>query len=261
MSLNIIDISSHQASIDLAALFAQNPLDGVIVKSTQYGTKYPGNMYINPYCDIWVQWLIENNKPWGFYHYLDGTNPIEEARLWVQHTFNYWGRGVPCADFEANIVSRGGVKYLQQFLETAYAETGVKPFVYCSLSTIQSHKKDFEPIAAAGYPLWLAQYASATQIQHGFNPSPWQRGSYAPFDKITMHQYSSLGRLNGYPSNLDFDLFYGDKAAWNAFAAKEGVQPDPEPTPDPTPTPSKDENISRAIELLEVAITLLNNVK
>jgi len=34
MSLNIIDISSHQASINLASIFAQNPINGVIVKST-----------------------------------------------------------------------------------------------------------------------------------------------------------------------------------------------------------------------------------
>jgi len=91
----------------------------------------------------------------------------------------------------------------------------------------------------------LAQYASATNPQYGFNPTPWQSGSYAPFDKITMHQYSSLGRLNGYSSNLDFDLFYGDINDWNKFAAKEDSEQIPI------------DNREKAIQLLYEAIALL----
>ncbi len=45
MSLNFIDISSWQAGLDLAAVFAQNPLDGVIVKATEKIN------YVNPHCD------------------------------------------------------------------------------------------------------------------------------------------------------------------------------------------------------------------
>lgn len=222
MSLNFIDISSWQANIDLASLFAQNPLDGVVVKATEKTN------YVNPYCDKWVQWLIKNDKPWGFYHFLNGNEPVAEAKFFVENTINYFRDGVPIADYEADIVARYGTYYLRRWLETVYSETGVKPMVYCNLSTIQGDVNGFRTIAQDGYPLWLAQWASAKE-QYGFIEHPWQSGSYAPFTKITMHQYTDRGRLNGYDGNLDFDIFYGDLSDWDTLAGK--IQPAPAPIP------------------------------
>lgn len=221
MSMNFIDIASYQADINLDSVFAKNPLDGVIVKATE------GIGYVNPYCDKWVQWLIKNDKPWGFYHYLNGHDPAAEAKRFVQDCKNYFGYGVPAADYEGAIVSTYGTYYLRRFVETVYAETGVKPFVYCNLSTVQSDVNGFRTIAEDGYPLWLAQYASMSPM--GFQPHPWQRGSYEPFDHITMHQYSSCGRLSGHAGNLDLDIFYGEREDWEALA---GSKPKPEPTPE-----------------------------
>ena len=215
--MNFIDISSYQAGIDLEAVFAQNPLDGVIVKATQ------GMHYVNPYCDKWVQWLIKNGKPWGFYHFLDGTDPVAEGKRFVANTINYYLDGVPVADYEGDIVNSYGTYYLRRFLETVYAETGVRPLVYCNLSTIQSDVNGFRTIAEEGYKLWLAQYAYNAPTN--FVPQPWQKGSYEPFKKITMHQYSSTGRLNGYSGNLDLDIFYGSEDDWHDLA---GTKPEPD---------------------------------
>lgn len=236
--MNFIDISSYQAGLDLDAVFRQNPLHGVIVKSTE------GTSYVNPYCDRFVQWLIQHEKPWGFYHFLNGNDPVTEAQYFIKNTVNYFRDGVPVADYEAGIVERYGTIYLRRFVETVFEETGVKPMVYCNLSTIQADVNGFWAIATDGYPLWLAQWASAKD-QIGFNPNPWQSGSYSPFKKITMQQYTDHGKLNGYNGYLDLDVFYGDEADWNILAGKES------PTPQPVPDMGRDAIIDAIYELLE----------
>lgn len=240
MSLNFIDISSYQSDLNLESVFAQNPIDGVIVKATE------GVSYVNPFCDKFVQWLIKNDKPWGFYHYLNSKDPVAEAKYFVQHTQNYFRDGLPCADYEGDIVQRYGTYYLKRWLETVYAETGVKPLVYCNLSTIQADVNGFRTIAQEGYPLWLAQWIGNIT---NFVPHPQQSGSFAPFSKITVHQYTDKGRLNGYPGNLDLDIFYGDANDWDTLAGKDGVKPKPQPTP--VPDMGRDAIVDAIIELLE----------
>ena len=237
--MNFIDISSWQAGINLDAVFAQNPIDGLIVKATQ------NNNYVNSYCDKWVQWCIAHDKPWGFYHFLDPGDAVEQGKYFVKHCKNYFRDGIPVADFEADAV-KSGPSFLKTFLDTVYGETGVKPMVYCNLSTIQSNVNGFRSIVTAGYPLWLAQWAS-TKDQIGFNEHPWQSGSYEPYKKITMHQYTDHGKLNGYSGYLDFDIFYGDRNDWDTLAGKSVA---------PSPTPS-DDKTEKIISLLEQIIALL----
>jgi len=220
--LNFIDIASYQSGISLDAVFALNPLDGVIVKATE------GMKYVNPDCDPWVQWLIKHGKLWGFYHFLNANDPTAEAKRFVEDTINYYGHGVPVADYEGQIVSSYGTYYLRRFLETVYELTGVKPLVYCNLSTIQNDVNGFRQIAQSGYKLWLAQYASNRDAAIG--QSIWQKGSFDPFDRITMHQYSDHGRLEGYNGYVDLDIFYGNETDWFALAGKSAA---PEPEPDP----------------------------
>lgn len=221
--MNYVDISSWQYGLSLDTLFGANPsLDGVIVKSSG------GVSYVQTTCDAWVQWLIKNRKPWGFYHYLDDdgrkSSGAEEARFFVSQTRNYFGLGLPFADYEAD-AKQMGTGYLKEFLDTVYELTGVKAGVYCSLSVVQS--QDFSAIAAAGYPLWVAQYPDYNPV-YGFVDNPWQKGSYAPFARYIAHQYTSRGRLNGWGGNLDFDKVTVTAEEWEALAAgREEPQPGP----------------------------------
>ena len=248
MSLNFIDIASWQAGIDLSAVFAQNPLHGVIVKATQ------STNYVNyPYCDQWVQWLIKNDKPWGFYHFLKYTDPVAEAKYFVNHTINYFGVGVPCADYEGSIVTDYGTYYLRKFLDTVYSETGIKCLVYCNQSTIEADVNGFRNIVNDGYKLWLAQYTGLEQV--GFREKPWRQGSVSPWEKETMHQYTEKGVLNGWSSHLDLDLFYGDIEDWNVLAGKAK---DPTPEPEPDPEPSGDDERSKTIDQI---IALLQTLR
>lgn len=220
--MNLIDISSWQRGLDLSTLFAQNPsLDGVIVKSTG------GASYVQDTCDPWVQWLIAHGKPWGFYHFLDDdckhSSGKTEAEWWVKNCRDYFGVGMPFADYEAQAKDHG-TKYLKEFLDTVYDLTGVKAGVYCSLSVVQT--QNFTAIAEAGYPLWVAQYANYNRVD-GFLDRPWQYGSVAPFDRYVMQQYTSMGYLNGYDGRLDFDKFDGTAEDWRQMAS--GVAPQPVP--------------------------------
>lgn len=217
MPMNLIDIASHQGGMDLEEMFRKNSsLDGVIVKSTE------GVGYVNPYCDGWVQTLKKLGKPWGFYHYLVGADPKAEADFLWANARNYFGEGIPCADYEAEAL-HAGTGYLKKFLDRIYELSGVKPFVYCSLSVVQS--QDFTAIADAGYQLWVAQYADMNPVS-GFLDHPWQKGSVAPFSRYVMHQYTSNGRLNGWSRGLDFDQYGGSYAEW-LEAARGNASPAP----------------------------------
>lgn len=211
--LNFIDISSWQAGLNLEKLFEQNNLEGVIVKATG------GVSGVQATCDPWVQTLKRLNKPWGFYHYLNddsrNSSPKEEAFFFVKNCENYFHDGMPWVDYEARALNFG-TAYLLEFLETVETLTGVKCGVYCSLSVIQS--QDFSKIAAKGYPLWVAQYANNSVAT--LETEPWQRGSFAPFARYVMHQYSDNGRLTGYAGPLDLDRYYGTRESWEAMLGK-----------------------------------------
>lgn len=73
MTLNGIDIASHQAGLNCATI----PADFIIVKISQ-GTKY-----VNPLWDKWAGQILNSGKKLGFYHYASGGDPIAEA--------NYFG--------------------------------------------------------------------------------------------------------------------------------------------------------------------------
>jgi len=219
--MNLIDISTWQKGLDLSALFARNPaLDGVIVKLTQ------GTGYVNPEADRWIKWLTSNGKPFGTYHYLDGSGAKAEAQHYAAQLAKYPG-GLPALDYEDSALSKG-TAYLKECLDEVFRLSGIRPLVYCSLSV--TNEQDFTAIAVAEYKLWVAQYADMDTV-HGFVADPWQRGDTGAFDGYVMHQYTSNGHLNGYSGRLDFDQFRGSPEEWAALAA--GAAPEPEPTPTP----------------------------
>lgn len=216
--MNLIDISSWQKGIDLSILFAQNNLDGVIVKATQ------GTSYVNPEYAAWVKWLSDHDKPFGMYHYCDGADAEAEAEHFYNTVKPYIGKGIPVADYEGEALLKG-TSWLKRFLDRFYALSGVRAMIYCSLSVVR--EQPFYDLT--NHPLWIAQYADMATV-YGFLDHPWQKGSVEPFSSYVMHQYTSCGRLNGYSGNLDFDQFNGSYSTWLGLARGENP-PAPAPTP------------------------------
>ena len=209
--MNFIDISNWQNGIDLASVFAQNALDGVIVKATQ------GTGYTNPKFKEWADWLNTNGKPFGVYHYLDGLDAVAEARYFYDTVRPYIGKCVPCADYEEHAAMQKGTAWLKLFLDEFLRLSGVRCLVYCSQSVTQS--QNFNDIARGGYRLWMAQYADYSPV-YGFLETPWHNGSVAPFNGYVMQQYTSCGVLKGWTAYLDFDKFFGNANDWKALCGE-----------------------------------------
>lgn len=215
--MNLIDISSWQRGLNLSVLFDQNNLNGIIVKTSG------GVSHKQDTCEAWLDWLIDNNKPFGFYHFLDDdlrhSSGKDEADFWFNNYRKYFGKGMPFADYEG-VAKNHGVKYLKEFLDRIKELSNIKCGVYCSLSVI--NEQDFRDVANAGYPLWVAQYANYNVV-NGFRDNPWQSGSVLPFKDYVMHQYTSMGYLNGWNGRLDFDLFKGTAQDWYDMIGNESI--------------------------------------
>lgn len=210
--MNVIDISNWQNGIDLAVMFRDNPLDGVIIKATE------ATGYTNPNFKTWAEWLCTNGKLWGAYHFCYGADAVAEAEYFYSITKHYVGKFIPVADYEGDSLKRG-TGWLKEFLDEYYRLSKVRPLVYCSQSVTRS--QNFRDIANAGYGLWMAQYADYQPV-YGFLENPWHNGSVAPFPGYHMHQYTSCGVLKGWRSYLDLDKFYGTADDWLALCGSTG---------------------------------------
>ena len=223
--MNVIDISNWQNGIDLAVMFRENPLDGVIIKATE------ATGYVNPNFKTWAEWLDSNGKLWGAYHFCYGADAIAEAKYFHSVTKHYIGKFIPVADYEGDALKRG-TDWLKEFLDEYTRLSKVKPLVYCSQSVTQD--QNFKDIAKAGYGLWVAQYADYSPV-YGFVDKPWHNGSVAPFNGYHMQQYTSCGVLKGWRSYLDLDKFYGTKEDWLALCGTGGGQEVTPPSQDAKP--------------------------
>lgn len=205
MTMQGIDISGWQKDLDLA----QVPCDFAIIKATQ------GVGYVSPACDPHVQQAIALGKPFGFYHYVDGAGATAEADFFVDNCADYFGKGIPCIDWESiQNAAWGNTDYLMELVQRVIDRTGVKPLIYASASAFP-----WDVAQALDCGAWVAQYASDKPT--GYQDSPWNEGAYA----CAIRQYSSCGRLDGYNGNLDLDKFYGDAGSWRKYVGAASDQP------------------------------------
>lgn len=205
MTMQGIDISGWQAGIDLAKV----PCDFVIVKATQ------GTVYVSESCDAQVQQAISLGKPFGFYHYVGGEGAQAEADFFIDNCAGYFGKGIPCIDWESGENSAwGNTDYLKQLVQRVIDRTGVKPLIYASASAFP-----WDVAHALDCGAWVAQYADNNAT--GYQNTPWNEGAY----ECAIRQYSSHGSLDGYPGYLDLDKAYMDADAWAKYVGTASDQP------------------------------------
>ena len=222
MALNGIDISNYQRGLDLT----QVPCDFVICKATE------GTTIVHNTCDPWIQQAIKLGKLWGFYHFMNGEDPIAQAKHFVASCRNYFGNGVPVLDYE--MYGRIGTDKAKQFLDYVYDQTGVRCIVYMSRSVCT--EEDWSKIAP-NHALWVAQYANTERT--GYQSSPWlPDGGFGAWGSCAIHQYTSNGRLDGFNAPLDLDIAYMTREAWGKFANPSGTNtPDVPPAEVVEPSP------------------------
>lgn len=220
-----IDISGWQAGIDLSKV----PCDFVIVKATQ------GVTFVSDACDSQVQQAISLGKPFGFYHYVDGSGAQAEADFFIDNCAGYFGKGIPCIDWEdgkdpaSHNAAWGDTDYLRRLVQRVIDRTGVKPLIYASEG---SYPWDVASDLDCG--TWVAQYASMEPV-YGYQESPWNEDAYA----CAIRQYSGRGRLDGYSGDLDLDKAYMDADGWAKYVGASSVT-----APAPAPARKSDEQVA-----------------
>lgn len=225
-----IDISKWQAGLDLSKI----KFDFVIVKSTE------GVGYVDPWCDRFVQAARKAGKPWGFYHFARPMNDaVREADGWIRNTENYFGDGIPCLDWEAE--NKWDVAWAKRFLDRVYQKTGVRPLIYMSESVANSYNWS---AVAQDYGLWVARYLDYID-DYNYQKDNLNIPKPKHWKVLTMWQWTSSGRLDGWSGRLDCDEFYGDRKTWDAYACKSAEDTSGHPV-EPVPeiheeTPTKEQ--------------------
>ena len=191
-----IDISSHQGDIDLSPL----GIDFVIVKATE------GTGYVNPYCDPKVQQAKNLGLYWGFYHFAGVNGAVEEATYFINNCTDYFSQGIPVLDWEGE----QSVDWVNTFVRTVHEQTGIWPWIYANPWRFNQGGVE------ANCARWVAQYPNVSRPTLDYDPGE----PPATDGLVACWQYASDGNVAGYSGNLDVNHFFGDVAAWLAYAGK-----------------------------------------
>ncbi|QKX10027.1 GH25 family lysozyme [Lactiplantibacillus plantarum] len=217
MSLNGFDVASYQAGMNVG----EAAVDFVLVKATE------GIDYTNPEFNGHAKQTWSAGKKLGVYHFIRNDSDIKkQANYFLTTVKPYIGKAMLVLDFEnttdSTIQNQAGVGLAKQWLDYVYQQTGVRPVLYTGISCENS--LDWSSVVNANYGLWIAQYNNYN-IVDGYQPRDLY-GNLKHWKAAVMFQYTSTGRLPGWNGNLDFDVFYGDKSAWDKYAkATKAVEP------------------------------------
>lgn len=141
----------------------------------------------------------------GLYHFArTASSPQDNANRFLARWSAFGGADFPALDFEDSTIRLSPAEATQwalDCLEAIEAGTGKLPIFY----TYTGYASRFDPdVRLARYPLWLANYGA----NDGSNPPArnWPAVP-APWSSYIGWQHTSVGRLPGYGSNLDLNLF------------------------------------------------------
>lgn len=201
-----IDISSHQAGLNVGALWA----DFVIVKATEDGD------YVNPYMVSQAQATLGASKRLGFYHFARPGDAASQARYFVSAVGALRAKATLWLDWEANAVPQGP-GWAKTFLDTVRSLTGSTPGIYMNGSAVNGY--DWSEVASR-YPLWYAGGPDYSDYGTSYSDPAVPNVSYwgAPL----IHQYTEDGRLPGYSGTLDLNRLR-DRATWDRMVGGGAV--------------------------------------
>lgn len=184
-----IDISSHQAGLNVGALWA----DFVIVKATE------DDDYVNPYMVSQANATLSASKRLGFYHFARPGDAAAQARYFVSAVGALRAKATLWLDWEANAVSQGP-GWAKQFLDTVKSLTGSTPGIYMNGSAVNGY--DWSAVARE-YPLWYAGGPNYSDYGSSYSDPAVPNVSY--WGQPLIHQYTEDGRLPGYSGTLDLN--------------------------------------------------------
>lgn len=218
MAMNGIDVSSNQPAniCDLVAY------DFAIVKATGNPSGYKWD-YKNPYMRQQVDAALAKTGCAGLYHFTNGRDAKEEANLFCEHVKDYVGRVVLVIDYEGDGALKQGREWVRTFMRRIKERTGVNPMLYASSSVIREQNL-VALCQEENCGIWSANYYAGSKSIIGYSYGNLKMD----IPQSGIWQYTGTGYLSGYNDTLDLDVFYGDKAAWLAYAKSDGTYIPPE---------------------------------
>jgi lysozyme len=195
-----IDVSVHQRTISWKAIKAAG-LKFAYLKATE-GVGFTDASF--------VRHKAEAKKvriPVGAYHYarpdtnISARDPILEADYFVDVVRPGKGDLLPALDFEEPGLPPAKMReWTKAWLARVHERTGVHPLFYVSPGFWNQHLRGTSPFPDC--PLWLAQWGPNDGQPHSAVP-------IAGWSAITVHQFTSNGRIAGFGGRLDLNLLPG----------------------------------------------------
>ena len=196
-----------------------------IVKLTQ------GTTFKNYSAAAQLSCLRKTGQETGGYHYAAGTSATVEATFFVRMAMQLGlvKSGILALDWESyQNEAWGSSAWIDSFVSTVHAQTGVWPVVYIQASALGQ----LSSFTRAHCAIWIAQYASNAAT--GFQSNPWKLGIAGE----SLRQYTSNGWVAGV-GPLDLNVFRGSRSQWRKIAMSNDDSSNATPvTPTPSPKPS-----------------------
>ena len=191
-----IDISRYQSKVDWKAIEEQQ-FDFVFVKATE------GGDHTDTLFDTHWEAIKKAGLKRGAYHFFrPGISPLVQAKNFMDQVSLRPGDLPPVLDVE---VADGAsktviVNRIKSWLEIVETRYGVKPIIYTSIKFYYNYiVGSFDD-----YPLWIAKYGEMKpQIVNGSQFKFWQ--------------YSNKGTIKGIKGDVDFNIFDGSRADFEAM--------------------------------------------
>jgi lysozyme len=192
-----IDVSAYQRSLSWKAV-KDAGIEFGWIKATE------GTGYVNSTYERHRKAARRHGIPVGAYHFArpdadDG--PIAEADFFLEVAAPEPGDLLPVLDFErAGIGPARLARWARAWLQRVEKRIGQPPILYTYTSFWTSIVDNATGFST--YPLWLANYGVNDGTVHPVR-------AVGDWPKVTVHQYTSEGRIPGYAGPLDLNRLPG----------------------------------------------------
>jgi len=202
--LNGVDVSRYQGKIDWPKVKASGvsfafikASEGITIKDPNYATNIAG--------------ALDEGIACAAYHFFHpGDDVSEQITNFLDSVNGNWGTLIPALDVEVpeewtSIAMATRVQIVQDSLQSIQNAIGGRdPLLYIDLSMFNDTLG--APASLAHYPLWLAEYTTATKptLPRGFQT--W-----------AFWQHTDTGTVPGISGNCDLNYFNGGKAGLAGF--------------------------------------------
>lgn len=216
-----VDVSHWQSKVDWNA-YKNDGGEFVIIKHSGANT---GKMYVSDSIKTHHQAAKDAGMKIGYYYVVNGhLNALDQAKYFVDNVSEIIKPGeIVCMDNES--LDRGirfDARQSRVWLEYVAEELKLTPFFYSYPSLIRSI--DWGDIPQH-FPLWLAAF----NRNDGTTAGGYEK-HMDQWEKVTMWQYSSNGRVEGYGSRIDVNLALPGVFERYGYKADDlPVEPAPEP--------------------------------